>query len=868
MVGRDTVTFKFRLDAKEMQRLIKALEADAARFGATMTKVKGQSDNLAGGLNNTGKQAASAAINFQTATQGMLNLSTAAVQTFTSISNLDRAANRVAQSKIAVARANDLIAAKQLRLNELQEKGLGHTTKAINLENELATARADRAVKTDKARIEEGALLDIQLLFITNVANVMISSIQTIKTLRDLQALSTIKATIAESGLITKMKALVLAQAAVSRNAIGTTTGFKGMTLAIKGTTLSVRGLLMVLGPVGLAITAVSVAMQAYEENWGGFKDAVQTALPFLKEGNKDLKEAEDILEKDRKAMEGYVSAIDSMGNSMKKLSAPHKLYLEMHRDAFLAMDKNSKLAAYYSSQLAGLRTGPQGFSTPSVGGGLPSGGGVSVGGGTVAGGGVTTAGGVSTGGVSSAPTTGGIGTPTTVTGTNQLVDLANKYGSREQRFVYSMLPKQEKMNVLLIQAKDYMDQGNYGAANLYFAELEKVKIQPEMETDPVKRWENLQKGVNLKETGFRLAETRPQNLLKPHDLAGDKGIIDSKLDNRQFVQTILGVDIGPIAHSINVNDAMKFGAIQKSLSQFNPRYSEYITEMKSFTTGKAVKPGAGLMALLEGSGIETGTAEFEVRSRNPLYGQATGGRGAELMREIRNLGGINNLGQTSATALYQNVTIKTPKHIRDAIYNKDLFNNSLGSMIMNEFYNLRGSGQMVYSSRHRSLYKSREFKGVPGKDIFREAIRLGIQGNVEFMDAIKAIPDVDREADDNIEQAHEVIRQAEIIANDYISMVNSQKASIGFSDTILRRATAEGHSGASMYANISLLSSTKRTNFSNTEIIEESKAKLALTNSQIFAIRFNATRGDTELQDRLRYVDQLEAMSSGTSPL
>ena len=45
MVGRDTVTFKFRLDAKEMQRLIKALEADASRFGAKMTKVGNDAQN-------------------------------------------------------------------------------------------------------------------------------------------------------------------------------------------------------------------------------------------------------------------------------------------------------------------------------------------------------------------------------------------------------------------------------------------------------------------------------------------------------------------------------------------------------------------------------------------------------------------------------------------------------------------------------------------------------------------------------------------------------------------------------------------------------------------------------------------------------
>jgi hypothetical protein len=63
-------------------------------------------------------------------------------------------------------------------------------------------------------------------------------------------------------------------------------------------------------------------------------------------------------------------------------------------------------------------------------------------------------------------------------------------------------------------------------------------------------------------------------------------------------------------------------------------------------------------------------------------------------------------------------------------------------------------------------------------------------------------------------------------------------------------------------------ISGIKRTNFNNREIMTTARNKLNLSNSQIFAIRFDSTRGDTELQDRLRYVDQLEAMSSGTSPL
>ena len=372
MVGRDTVTFKFRLDAKEMQRLIKALEADASRFGAKMTKVGNDAQNAGRKIGQSGDNAAAAAVNFQTATQGIMNLGTAAAQTFTSVSNLDRAANRLAQANLGVARATDLMNNKELRLDELRQNGMANSKKAALLTNEIATARADLAVKTDKARIEEGALLDIQILFATNIANVMVSSIQTIKSMRDMQALSAIRAGIAESGLIVKMKSLIFAQRAVSLNAIGTTTAFKGMTLGIKGMTLSVRGLMIALGPVALIIGGVSLAMQAYEENWGGFKDSMQSALPFLKETNSDLDEAQRILEEDRIAMEGYTGAIDGLSGSLKDLSIPHRNYLEMMANAAINLGGNIELAKQYTKQLGEVKQAQiaTGFSQPSFAGG------------------------------------------------------------------------------------------------------------------------------------------------------------------------------------------------------------------------------------------------------------------------------------------------------------------------------------------------------------------------------------------------------------------------------------------------------------------------------------------------------------------
>ena len=47
-----------------------------------------------------------------------------------------------------------------------------------------------------------------------------------------------------------------------------------------------------------------------------------------------------------------------------------------------------------------------------------------------------------------------------------------------------------------------------------------------------------------------------------------------------------------------------------------------------------------------------------------------------------------------------------------------------------------------------------------------------------------------------------------------------------------------------------------------------DAMAGLNLSEQKTFDIRFNHTRGDRELLNRLRFVEMQEAMSSGTSPL
>jgi hypothetical protein len=57
-------------------------------------------------------------------------------------------------------------------------------------------------------------------------------------------------------------------------------------------------------------------------------------------------------------------------------------------------------------------------------------------------------------------------------------------------------------------------------------------------------------------------------------------------------------------------------------------------------------------------------------------------------------------------------------------------------------------------------------------------------------------------------------------------------------------------------------------TNFDNTAITQEAMGTLGMTEQKVFDIRFNSTRGDRELENRMRHIEQQAAASSGTSPL
>jgi hypothetical protein len=132
-------------------------------------------------------------------------------------------------------------------------------------------------------------------------------------------------------------------------------------------------------------------------------------------------------------------------------------------------------------------------------------------------------------------------------------------------------------MNMLLNKAQVLMSQGNFGAANLYFAEHEKAKTRPEMETDPAKAFKNIQSkntgffGVNNAVVSSDPISAKMQKFRFGTDLFKIKGFDQThKGTQRGEIMNQTGVDIGNIANVIDKNDAIRIANLQRTLSQFN----------------------------------------------------------------------------------------------------------------------------------------------------------------------------------------------------------------------------------------------------------------------------------------------------------
>lgn len=368
MARKESSTLRINVEIKGDK--IKVLNAELGNLQTKTGQVSGGMDRMSGSVEKAGTSAAASAVHFQTMTQGMLNLVTTGAQVYTSMSNLDRAANRLAQAQVGLARAEDLLANKEIRLSDLRKRGLADTDKAIQLEKELATAKADIAVKTDKLRIEEGALNDVRILFATNIANVMISSMQTIKTMKDLNIASTIKlvfhskvlnSTFVQQAILGRASAKGLGELSFAANIAGH---------GVMGLNARLKMLMVTLGPIAAAFVGLSIAYQAFEEDWGGFGTELKKIFPFLRDLNALQKDVAGTVENWGEKYDDVGIAMENLEKKgTKSLTAINKLQIQYLNTLAGQMPNMTNYLAIQRqiAFLHGQGITPSGFSTPST---------------------------------------------------------------------------------------------------------------------------------------------------------------------------------------------------------------------------------------------------------------------------------------------------------------------------------------------------------------------------------------------------------------------------------------------------------------------------------------------------------------------
>ena len=857
-MARDNVVFKFRIDLTQMtvegRKAVKILDDIQRKSGQAATGMT----QLGSASAKTGQQTAASAVNFQTATQGMLNLSTAAVQTYTSISNLDRANNRAKMSVIAVARAEDLLANKIERQNTLRETGLAGSQKDINITREIATAKADLTVKVEKMGIEQAAVNDIYMLFATNIANVTISSMQILLS----------KGKVIAQKLLTfatwdGVRANIAARTSMTGLAVGlggTKIGFSFATIAVRLHTFALHALKIALGPIGLIFIGISAAMVAYETNLGGIKDTINGLLGVEDDHLK-------LMEQERDAALDLTAANEGLASSYKKLSTPMENYLKLQ-----------EVAAAQSGDLAAqIRITQQrlGFSSPSVGGGLPT----TAGGIAQQGSGPSYSGGsvsstlpaaiapsgerTSNVGQSNVNPSVSTGVATSSTGSAQQPFIADPFGSFQEKANFGALNVRDQALELIKLTDQALTNGDEFKAQSYGKWLGSI-------SDDATNFTKAKEGKHITFADIQKESSGLKSIRK----VSDDPFAPANLIARSSPFIAKGVGKFKLGTDYSKIGTRTFyaGFGGEMIARIGERYG---AGMDSNLVAELSRLQAEELDFTQGPDNMDFRQFSQSALGSPMAQRAAGMAYLNMERNVSSGAGFSqtaiaagaSVSETRGSTRWDARNAQTLRNNRISNSRGDSFVNGLGGLMLNVINKLKG-GPMIYSSGHRNLLRNNRMTGISGSDIIDEAIRMGIKSMPEWMAMIKEIPDVDKRSVDNMQQAHQVLGAVAGIAGQYVSMVNTAKSAIGFSSTTLGKAHAAGFSGVGLYQNISLLAATKRTNFNNTEIIEESKSKLNLTNSQTFAIRFNATRGDTELQDRFRYVDQLEAMSSGTSPL
>ena len=347
MGGVDS-TVRVRVDMHSATAKLKEFRMNSTALGNTLqqTGQKGTQafNQISVAATKAGQTATTAAVGFQTMGMGMLNLSTSAVQTFTSLSNLDRVQNRAAASAVGLQRAQDLLARKQIQLVKLQEAGNGAGRDAVLITKEIATATADLAVKTDKLKIEQGAVTDVYMLFFANIANVGISTMMIMSNMMSASTkamitdgIATHKNTVSKYLRNTALGQSVVASAAATSSTVTHTMAIGIQNIEVTKLTWKHRLLNIARGPIGWAILAAgavaTIAMTAAMMNETkateaatagtiGFGSAVDGTTGAINDQTNALNNQTDALNKQTMPMQNHIKNLKDWYRSQGDLNS------------------------------------------------------------------------------------------------------------------------------------------------------------------------------------------------------------------------------------------------------------------------------------------------------------------------------------------------------------------------------------------------------------------------------------------------------------------------------------------------------------------------------------------------------------------
>mgnify|MGYP001578763211 CR=1 FL=1 len=877
MVDRAT-NIRVRIDIKDAMGKITQMKQGMNSLGATGTKAGTQiqqgMNKATGAMNQAGNAAVKNAVNFQTMGQGMLNLSTAGVQTFTSISNLARAENRAEAASLGLQRAEDLLARKTLAYNKIVEAGLGNSREAKLLMDEMTTATNDLAVKTDKLKIEQEAVTDVYLLFGANLMNVGVSSLMIYKSMmadtskqQIFNSLMTAKNTIAN-----KLNAIsrwnvsksLIGQTAVSATATG---GLIAQTFATKAATVATKLLRVALGPIGLILMAISGAMLAYETNFRGFRDGINSFLGIQDEFNLKVDDGTEAIETQTQALNAQTKAFDD-------LSTPMQNYIKLQED--FARSTGDATVLLNMAKLRGAQGFSSGVGSTQFIGQQPSGVTYNNESGTQQQTAFASGNDIELG---QQPQFSGNGIIPSAHGEEQQVQQAlqkskpvmqglfskNPFGTVDQQVAFYEQPYPDQRDTLLAYiANSPRGSGEQKAFTKKYWEIFDIsdgfQTKKSKAASPV---DNLNAVLAL--NGKDFAGIPKKGFFAP-GFGGDGSIFNFDLDsNREIIKAALGVDIGTIAETVNISQGIKFatnkliadsfqgigGRADQAIAAFggNATQAYQVARVYNPRTGRYESPIRASDDFYErlrerDYQINSGTQKIRRTAGNIFSGNGIGGLvPSQFGRHAFGFSaGLNMLRQTTGRVAGQ-----------------------FGSDEQAEA-ELAAAGKRYLSGEHgNTQIAALQFAIAAGKIADRRIDRvedlIAEQLGIDFNANSKA-GYFYRQGGSKNRQITGFVSTAkpfwEVIRDDIGAGAGIKLPSIRRMEAISLAFTEYGSSW---------------TNFNNFEVHERAAQRgfrggLGLTEQKIFDIRFDQTRGDRELLNRIRYIEKIEASSSGTSPL